>query len=50
MKDDDLREEFILMDKLYPPKQKSLFLDKKSTQIVSADITCEVGVFGIYIR
>ena len=50
MKDSKEREGYLLMERLSPPRQTSLFLNAGSTRIESADITCELGVYGMYVR
>ena len=44
------REGYILMDRLHPPLQPSFFLDSQTEQITAADLVCELGVYGLYVR
>ena len=44
------RGAYILMDKLRPPALLNLFLDSHADKIVAANLVCELGVFGVYVR
>jgi len=44
------REGYILMDRLSPPGQMTLLLDSKSRRIEKAEVTCELGIYGTYVR
>ena len=44
------REAYILMDKLRPPALPNLFLGSHPDEIDAANLVCELGVFGVYVR
>ena len=38
------------MDRIRPPALPNLFLGSHADEIVAANVVCELGVFGVYVR
>ncbi len=44
------REAYILMDRIFPPKQQGLVLWQGKGNISRVDLTSELGILGVYLR
>ena len=50
IKSSEQRMEYILMDRIHPPVCKGLILNSTAEKLELEPLSCELGIFGVYVR